>query len=122
MRADAVRHDHYKAPIIHVQPIASANKFIRGVSRERTIGLSTKVRFVKAGHKSLHLFKRRFEGHFDLICRRLYKCLGETLCLLPNSLHLRMHKLGLYAKRVLKVLRPTQLLYKFVGGGDVFSA
>ena len=38
---------HYKSAIIHVQTIASANKFIRGVSRERAIGFSTKVRFVK---------------------------------------------------------------------------
>jgi hypothetical protein len=76
----------------------------------------------KAGHKSLRLFKRRFEGHFDLICRHLYKCLGETLCLLPNSLHLRLHKLGLYSKRVLKVLRPTQLLINAWVAAMFFSA
>ena len=76
---------------------------------KRAIGFSTKVRFVKAGHKSLRLFKRRFEGHFDLICRHLYKCLGGDFCLLPNSLHLRLHKLGRNSKRVLKVLRPNSI-------------
>ena len=47
MRANSVRHDHHEAAIIHVQPIASTNKLIRGVSRERAIGFSTKVRLVK---------------------------------------------------------------------------
>jgi hypothetical protein len=39
--------------------------------------------------------------------------------LLPQSLHLRLQELGLYAKYVLKVLRVAQLLYEFAGGGDV---
>jgi hypothetical protein len=39
MRADAVRHHHYKAAIIHVQPIAAVNEFVLGVASERAIGL-----------------------------------------------------------------------------------
>ena len=48
MRVDAVRHHHYKAAIIHVQPIAAANEFVLRVASERAIGLCAKVWFVKA--------------------------------------------------------------------------
>jgi hypothetical protein len=40
--------------------------------------------------------------------------------LLRESLHLSLHELGLYAKRVLKVLSLAQLLYEAVSSGDVF--
>jgi hypothetical protein len=40
--------------------------------------------------------------------------------LLRESLHLRLHELGLYAKHVLKVPSLAQLLYELVGSGDVF--
>jgi hypothetical protein len=62
MRADAVRHHHDKAAIIHVLPIAAVNEFVLGVASERAIGLCAKVWFVK-GHgttaKVEHLFYAR---------------------------------------------------------------
>jgi hypothetical protein len=36
--------------VVHVQPVASANKFIRGIPREGVIGFGTKVRFIEAAH------------------------------------------------------------------------
>jgi hypothetical protein len=49
--SDARRHHHYEGAVIHVQPIASSNEFIRSVSCERAIGVSAKVGFVRADHK-----------------------------------------------------------------------
>jgi hypothetical protein len=51
MRAYPIDHHHYEGAVIHVQPIASSNEFIRSVSCERAIGVSAKVGFVKADHK-----------------------------------------------------------------------
>jgi hypothetical protein len=53
MRPDPVRHRHYEAAIIHVQPITSTNKFVRGIPRKRAIGLGAKVGFAKSWHKRL---------------------------------------------------------------------
>ena len=55
MCANSIRHCHNEAAIVHVQPIAPTNKLVRGVPRERAVGLSAKVGFVKAGHeRQLH--------------------------------------------------------------------
>jgi hypothetical protein len=50
MRADAINHHHYESAIIHVQPIASSNKLVRSIPRERAVGVGAKIGFVKAGH------------------------------------------------------------------------
>ena len=113
---------HYKSAIIHVQPIASANKFIRGVSRERAIGFSTKVRFVKRVIKAYAYSRDVLKGTLTSFVAIFINASARTLCLLPNSLHLRLHKLGLYSKRVLKVLRPTQLLINAWVAAMFFSA
>jgi hypothetical protein len=51
VRADPIDHHHNEGAVIHVQPVASSNEFIRSVSCERDIGVGTKIWFVKAGHK-----------------------------------------------------------------------
>ena len=71
MPANSIRHDHHEAAIIHVQPIASPNKLILSIPRERAIGFRTKIGFVKSGHEQqLHKrpIKRTFEWHLDPTC------------------------------------------------------
>jgi hypothetical protein len=50
VRANAINHHDYESAIIHVQPIASSNKLVRSIPRERAVGVSAKIGFVKAGH------------------------------------------------------------------------
>ena len=50
MRAYPIDHHHYEGAVIHVQPIASSNEFIRSVSCERAVGVGTKIGLVKAWH------------------------------------------------------------------------
>jgi hypothetical protein len=63
MRANSIRHDHHEAAIIHVQPIASPNKLILSIPRERAIGFRTKIGFVKSGHEQ-QLHKRPNQANF----------------------------------------------------------
>jgi hypothetical protein len=63
MRSNSIRHYHYEAPIIHVQPIASTNKLVLGVPREWAIGFRAKIGFVKSGHER-QLHKRPNQAHF----------------------------------------------------------
>jgi HSP20 family molecular chaperone IbpA len=39
IRANPLRHDHYKGAVIHVHPVPSTNQFIRRVSNEWTVGI-----------------------------------------------------------------------------------
>ncbi len=51
MCPDAIDHHQHKGAIIHVQPITSSNKLVRSISRERAVGVGSKIGFVKAGHR-----------------------------------------------------------------------
>jgi hypothetical protein len=50
MCPDAIDQHQHQGAIIHVQPIASSNKLVRSIPRERAVGVGTKIGFVKAGH------------------------------------------------------------------------
>src|SRR6478672_163776 len=52
MGADPVDHHHNEGAVIHVQPIALPNELVRSFARERAIGVSAKIWFVKGGHKA----------------------------------------------------------------------
>ena len=49
MCPNAIDHHQNQGAIIHVQPIASSNKLVRSIPRERAVGVGTKIGFVKAG-------------------------------------------------------------------------
>ena len=49
---DPLRHDHDECSVVHVQPLASSNEFIRGVSNERAVGIKGQIRFIEAAHNA----------------------------------------------------------------------
>jgi hypothetical protein len=50
---------HYERAIIHIHPVSAANKLIRGVLHEGTVGIGTEVRLVKAAHGGNSILQER---------------------------------------------------------------
>jgi hypothetical protein len=58
MCPDAIDHYHNEGAVIHVQPIASSDELVRGISYERAVRLSAEIgllKVLKAGHLAMFL-------------------------------------------------------------------